>query len=210
MQQQQIQALLANVEELTRQNEELRETVESQNVKHRRTGENQNEEESNSQANKRDRTSGEDSIRMESELRNMMKEMKELKSAMKEKGGENLDGMIRRMDSPFTTEVLNRPLPPKCRLPQLESYNDSKDPLDHIESFKMLMLLQMTPDEVICRAFPTTLKGAVRVWFNKIPLGTIANFEQLNKGFVRHFIGDKDIISQLVIFSTFNKQKENH
>ena len=210
MQQQQIQALLANVEELTRQNEELRETVESQNVKHRRTGENQNEEESNSQANKRDRTSGEDSIRMESELRNMMKEMEELKSAMKEKGGENLDGMIRRTDSPFTTEVLNRPLPPKCRLPQLESYNDSKDPLDHIKSFKMLMLLQMTPDEVMCRAFPTTLKGAVRVWFNKIPPGTIANFEQLNKGFVRHFIGDKDIISQLVIFSTFNKQKENH
>ena len=72
------------------------------------------------------------------------------------------------------------------------------------------MLLQMTPDEVMCRAFPTTLKGAVRVWFNKITPGTIANFEQLNKGFVRHFIGGKDIISQLVIFSTFNKQKENH
>ena len=95
--------------------------MESQNVRHRRPGENQNEEESNSQANKRDRTSGEDSIKMESELRNMMKEMDELKSAMKEKGGENLDGMIRRTNSLFTTEVLNRPLPPKCRLPQLES-----------------------------------------------------------------------------------------
>ena len=32
VQQQQIQALLANVEELTRQNEELRKTVESQNA----------------------------------------------------------------------------------------------------------------------------------------------------------------------------------
>ena len=41
----------------------------------------------------------------------------------------------------------------------------------------------------MCRAFPTTLKGAARVWFSKIPLGTIANFEQLSKGFVRHFIG---------------------
>ena len=48
VQQQQIQALLANVEELTRQNEELRKTMESQNVEHWRTGENQNEEESNS------------------------------------------------------------------------------------------------------------------------------------------------------------------
>ena len=94
VQQQQIQALLANVEELTRQTEELRKTMESQNVEHRWTGENQNEEESNSQANKRDRTSEEDSIIVENELRNMRKEVDELKSAMKDKGGENLDGMI--------------------------------------------------------------------------------------------------------------------
>ena len=93
------------------------------------------------------------------------------------------------MDSPFTTDVLNCPLPPKFRLPQLESYDGSKDPLDHIESFKTLILLQMTPDEVMCKAFPTTLKGAARIWFSKIPLGTIANFEILSKGFVHHFIG---------------------
>ena len=35
VQQQQIQALLANVEELTRQNEELWKTMESKNTKHR-------------------------------------------------------------------------------------------------------------------------------------------------------------------------------
>ena len=152
----------------TRQNEELRKTMESQNVERWRIGENQNEE-SNSQANRQDRTSREDSTRMENELRNMRKEVDELKSAMKDKGGENLDGMIRRTDSTFTTKVLNCPLPPKIFLPQLELYDGSKDPLDHIESFKMLMLLQMTLDEVMCRAFPTTLKGAARVRFSKIP-----------------------------------------
>ena len=52
VQQQQIQALLANVEESTCQNEELRKTMESQNIEHWRIGENQNEEESNSQANR--------------------------------------------------------------------------------------------------------------------------------------------------------------
>ena len=115
--------------------------MESQNVEHRRTSENQNEKESNSQANRRDKTSREDSNRVENELRNMRKEMDELKSTMKDKGGENLDGMIQRTDSSFTNEVLNHPLPPKFHLPQLESYDDSKDPLDHIESFKTLMLL---------------------------------------------------------------------
>lgn len=51
------------------------------------------------------------------------------------------------------------------------------------------MLLWMTPSEVMCRAFPTTLNGATRVWFGKVPPSTIANFKQLSKGFVRHFIG---------------------
>ena len=49
--------------------------------------------------------------------------------------------------------------------------------MDHIGSFKTLMLLQMTPNEVMCRAFPTTLKGTARVWFKKIASGTIADFE---------------------------------
>ena len=163
--------------------------MESQNAKRQRIGENQNEEESNFHANRRDKTSGEDSSRMKNELRNMRKEMKELKSAIKDKGRENLDGIIQRTDSPFTTEVQNCPLPPKFHLPQLESYDGSKDPLDHIESFKMLILLQISPDEVMWRAFPTILKGIARVWFSKIPLRTIAYFEQHNKVFIRHFIG---------------------
>ena len=129
---------------------------------------------------------------MENELRNIRKEMDELKSAMKDKGGENLDGMIRRMDSPFTTEVLNHPFTPKFRLPQLKSYDGSKDPLDHIKSFETLMLLQMTSDEVMCKAFPTIMIGVAKVWFSKILPGTIADLEQLSKGFVRHFIGSKD------------------
>ena len=74
--------------------------------------------------------------------------MGELKIAIKDKGGENLDGMIQRMDSPFTTEILNHPLLQKFHLPQLESYDGSKDPLNHIESSKTLMLLQMTPGDV--------------------------------------------------------------
>ena len=126
---------------------------------------------------------------MENELRNMRKEMDELKSVMKYKGGENLEGMIWRMDSPLITEVLNHPLPPKFCLPQLESYDSSKDPLDHIKSFKTLMLLQITPNEVMRKAFLTTFKGIARVWFSKILSATITDFKQLNKGFVHHFIG---------------------
>ena len=81
------------------------------------------------------------------------------------------------------------PLPPKFRLPQLESYDGTKDPLDHIGAFRMILNLQQTPNEVICRSFTTTLKGAIRVWFSKLPTASIVNFEQLSNTFVHHFIG---------------------
>ena len=123
------------------------------------------------------RTPVENSSKMESELYNMRREIDKLKNVVKDKAVENLDEMIRRTDLPLTTEVFNRPLPPKFHLPQSESFDSLRDPLDHIESFKTLMLLQMTPDKVMCRAFPTMLKGVARVWFGKLPSGTIANFD---------------------------------
>ena len=78
---------------------------------------------------------------MKNELHNMRREMDELRNAMKDRAVENLDRMIRRTNSPFTTEVLNRPLPSKFCLPQLETFNSSRDPLDHFETFKTLILL---------------------------------------------------------------------
>ena len=50
-------------------------------------------------------------------LKSMQKEMDELKNVMKEKTDRNLDGMVKRTDSLFTTRVLEYPLPPKFRLP---------------------------------------------------------------------------------------------
>ena len=86
-------------------------------------------------------------------MKNMRKELDEVKNAMKGKTAVNLDGMIKRTDSPFTTGVLECPLPLKFCLPQLEVYNGTKDPLDHIGAFKTILRLQQTPDEVICRMF---------------------------------------------------------
>uniref|UniRef100_A0A2N9H5N8 Uncharacterized protein n=1 Tax=Fagus sylvatica TaxID=28930 RepID=A0A2N9H5N8_FAGSY len=65
-------------------------------------------------------------------------------------------------DSPFTKMVISFPLPSKFRMPSLEIFDGSKDPLDHLESFKTVMCLQGVPDEIMCRAFPTTLKGPAR------------------------------------------------
>ena len=55
-----------------------------------------------------------DSLRM---IMSLQKELDEVKNAMKGKTAMNLDGMLKRMDSPFITSVLECPLPPKFHLP---------------------------------------------------------------------------------------------
>ena len=55
-------------------------------------------------------------------LREMRREMDKLRSAIREKTDRNLDGMVRRTNLPFTTRVLECPMPSKFHLPQLESF----------------------------------------------------------------------------------------
>ena len=117
--------------------------------------------------------------------------MDELKNAMKEKTDKNLDGMVKGTDSPFTSKVMECPLSPKFCLPQLESFDGLKDPLDHITTFKMTLSLLQTPDKILCRSFPTILKGVARVWFSKLAQSSIDDFEQFSNSFVHHFISSQ-------------------
>ena len=50
------------------------------------------------------------------------------------------------------------------------------------------MHLQGVVDEIMCRAFPTTLKGAARIWFNRLTPGFISTFKKLSAQFTSHFI----------------------
>ena len=74
-------------------------------------------------------------------------------------------------------------------MPQVETYNGSWDPFNHLESFKTLMHLQGVLDLIMCRVFPTTLKGPARVWFNKLTPNTVSTFKELSGHFITHFIG---------------------
>ncbi|XP_075659075.1 uncharacterized protein LOC142628939 [Castanea sativa] len=120
----------------------------------------------------------------------MMKEkMDMMMNALKDRVSTSFDELVHRIDFPFTTLVTSFPLPAKFKMPQVEAHDGSRDPLDHLESFKTLMHLQGILDEIMCRAFPTTLKGPARVWFSKIALNIFSNFKELSWLFVAHFIG---------------------
>ena len=120
-----------------------------------------------------------------------MDQMKKVMEEMKEnlRRANHIEDLVHRTDSPFTASINGHSLPPKFKMPSLDSYDGTRDPFDHIATFKMTMHLQGVPDEIMCRTFPTTLKGPARVWFSKIPLNSVSSFEKLSKLFVNNFIG---------------------
>ena len=103
---------------------------------------------------------------MEREMDQMRKVMDEIRENMRRENPE--EDLVHRTDSPFTASINGHPLPPKFKMPSLDSYDGMHDPFDHIATFKTTMHLQGVPNEIMCRVFPTTLKGPARVWFSKI------------------------------------------
>ena len=45
-------------------------------------------------------------------------------------------------------------------------------------------------DEIMCRVFPTTLKGLARIWFSRLMPNSISTFKELSAQFASHFIGE--------------------
>lgn len=71
---------------------------------------------------------------------------------------------------------------------QVEAYDGLRDSLNRLESFKTLMRLHEVSDEIMCKAFPTTLKELARVWFSKLTPNIISTFKELSGHFVTNFI----------------------
>uniref|UniRef100_A0A2N9GKA7 Integrase catalytic domain-containing protein n=1 Tax=Fagus sylvatica TaxID=28930 RepID=A0A2N9GKA7_FAGSY len=127
--------------------------------------------------------------KLEEELKEMREQMKEMKSQVKAKAARNLDMLVHRSESPFTKRVDEYPLPAKFKVPQLVTFDGFKDPLDYLDSFRTIMLLHGVSDEIMCRTFPTNLRGSARTWFNQLETGSIDTFAQLSRAFIDNFIG---------------------
>ena len=124
---------------------------------------------------------------LEKEMDQMRKAMDQMKENMRR--ANLVDDLVHRIDSLFVASINSHPLPSKFKMPSLDLYDGMRDPCDHIATFKTTMHLQGILDKIMCRVFPTTLKGPARVWFSKIPPNTVSSFEEFSKLFVNNFIG---------------------
>ena len=121
-------------------------------------------------------------------FRDIQQELSHMKETVKGRASVSMDTLVQQIKSSFTARVLHFPLPAKFRMPQIETFNRTKDPVDHLNTYKNQMELHGYQDPVRCRAFAITLKGPVLAWFNRLSPSSISSFRELSIAFVSHFI----------------------
>ena len=67
----------------------------------------------------------------------MKRAMEEMKDSMRR--ANHVDDLVHRTDSPFIASITSHPLPSKFKMPTLDSYDGTRDPCDHIATFKTTM-----------------------------------------------------------------------
>ena len=153
----QVQTLTATVDRLTKQNHDLEEQLHQRNTRHNT----QEEDQEGTSADKRYQKGPEGNNAPSKpeqpdashpsiadmapphivEMQMMRERMDLMMNALRGRVSSDLDNLVHRIDSPFTTSVNSFPLSSKFRMLQVENYDENKDPLDHLESFKTLMHL---------------------------------------------------------------------
>ncbi|GLU03807.1 hypothetical protein SLE2022_209850 [Rubroshorea leprosula] len=88
---------------------------------------------------------------------------------------------------PLNTNITLEPYPAGFRIPQLETYDGTKDPDDHLHAFYSCMQAQNASDALMCKIFPSTLRGNARTWYYSLPLKSISSYTELAFAFATKF-----------------------
>jgi len=89
--------------------------------------------------------------------------------------------------SPFMESIMEVPLPSTWKNPTLDKYDRTTDPDEHVDAYIMQVSLYTAEDALLCRVFPTSLKGAALSWFTQLLAYSIDCFDTLVKKFGAQF-----------------------
>ncbi|GKV04527.1 hypothetical protein SLEP1_g16680 [Rubroshorea leprosula] len=88
---------------------------------------------------------------------------------------------------PLNTNIVLKPYPTGFRIPQLETYDGTKDPDDHLHAFYSCMQAQNASDALMCKIFPSTLRGNAQTWYYSLLPRSINSYTELASAFVTKF-----------------------
>ena len=136
---QHVQSMAAAMAELTRQNQELTKELNSR----RQHREGNTEGHTQSQEDRRNaepesQSRGTTSRRMphlEREMDQIRKVMDEMRENMRR--ANPVEDLVHKTDSPFMAPINGHLLPPKFKMPSLDSYDGTRDPFDRIQLSKL-------------------------------------------------------------------------
>ena len=119
-------------------------------------------------------------------------------------------GLEDMLSSPLGQHILSYKPPRGFVILSFSMYDGSSDPYDHMLHFNQAMILNAGNDRLLCKVFPTSLKGPALTWFHKLPRRYINSFNELWAAFASKClcsVRQKGNISSLQ--TTFKREDES-
>ncbi|GJS90235.1 reverse transcriptase domain-containing protein [Tanacetum coccineum] len=80
----------------------------------------------------------------------------------------------------------------------VKTYDQTGDPEDHLKIFQAATQVECWAMPTWCHMFNSTLIGAARVWFDKLPPESIDGYKDLKAAFLAYFMHQKKYVKDLV------------
>ena len=77
----------------------------------------------------------------EQRFRDIQQELDHMKETIKGRASVSMDALVQQTESLLTAGILHFPLPAKFRMPQIETFDRTKDPIGHLKTYKNQMEL---------------------------------------------------------------------
>ena len=91
--------------------------------------------------------------------------------------------LIHRLDdmlsSPLGQHILDYEPPHGFVKPTFATFDGSFNPYDHMLHYNQAMILNVSNDRLLCKVFPSSLRGPALAWFHKLPRNSINSFNEL-------------------------------
>ena len=104
--------------------------------------------------------------------------------------------------------ILDYEPPREFVIPQFAMYDGSSDPYDHMLHFNQVMILNAGDNRLLCKVFPTSLKGPALAWFHKLPRKSINSFNELWAVLVSQYLCSVRQKGNISSIQTILKQEE--